>query len=803
MLPAARKHSKRLAGKAPDSPPKLSEVKKGKGLAQLVATDAVSGRILYDVDEETSWRHPSTTDRPSASVPPDSDVSSLTASAAALKSTLSSTKVKPTSADKRRLSFDDDKKSSSGCMDDDDNFSTSTASTKPEYTALDNLATKLISFPYLKEVIENSCVCKLCHAPVKLSQETFGLATNLCLECCPDDRRRNIHRTLLEADKIEDPAEPPAPEGAKKEQQDSAKRYLINTLMVLGMQQIGAGLTCMEKFFGTLGVKTSFGNGATFKQIQDKLGEAQQSVMKEVLSENLDHAIECAIAAGEQPDEDSRVPLPISDDAGWQKRSVGFSNHDSSSGHLLAICARSKKVLGVRVYSTRCGTCDRGRPVVDDEDQPTQAQVLQPAAGHRCPKNFSGSSKAMESIAAAEVVEEIWNTGKAWVHTMIGDDDATTRSTCTTNWKAYKEAHPGVPQHTYWPFRLSNKNQRVYAKSGRLDWHVRPPAQFLCDPTHRLRVFTGKYYAAAQKEKETDISKADAHRMKRNLGDAVKQYRGASFERFQQAVDAALYHHFNKHEYCDPVWCKYCGDNPTKKNPRNLVRDDNSKKWPNMFKIHKYYTAEEFLRQLWHIWDSQKNESMNRKIAAAAPKDVVFSTTMSLADRIALIIIIDSVGFAAAMRRIITKLTGTTNVRLPAVSQVCFNRLDVTAGWYKQHRQKIETKSKRAQKQIKTIKKCIAADQKAERQGSYYQHGIAVDLKDPPPDETEEETIAVEAAAEATKKRKKRPAPAPEGGPAAKKQKVCPSCGEEGHERKSSKKCRNNPRYKQKTNEQA
>lgn len=48
---------------------------------------------------------------------------------------------------------------------------------------LDDASAKLIPFVQLKQFIESTCCCKTCHLEIELTQSTFVLATNLCIQC--------------------------------------------------------------------------------------------------------------------------------------------------------------------------------------------------------------------------------------------------------------------------------------------------------------------------------------------------------------------------------------------------------------------------------------------------------------------------------------------------------------------------------------------------------------------------------------------------------------------------------------------
>ena len=84
-----------------------------------------------------------------------------------------------------------------------------------------------------------------------------------------------------------------------------------------------------------------------------------------------------------------QVLLIVSFDMGWQKHSSG-NKYDSLSGHAFMIGAESRKVIHCVVTSKMCATCQSA------ESNGTVAKE------HKCPKNYSGSSKAMEADAALE-----------------------------------------------------------------------------------------------------------------------------------------------------------------------------------------------------------------------------------------------------------------------------------------------------------------------------------------------------------------------------------------------------------------
>jgi len=70
------------------------------------------------------------------------------------------------------------------------------------------------------------------------------------------------------------------------------------------------------------------------------------------------------------------------------------------------------------------------------------------------------------------------------------------------------------------------------------------------------------------------------------------------------------------------------------------------------------------LGQVYHKFMSQKSESLHQQISCVAPKDKHFSSSMALSDRVALVVITDSVGYEAGVLMIFQEL----GVDLPPVT---------------------------------------------------------------------------------------------------------------------------------------
>lgn len=669
--------------------------------------------------------------------------------------------------------------------------------------AISDVGSKLIPFGQLKAFVESNCCCRHCHAKIEVTQETFGLATNLCLLCESreedDGRRTTRHKATMMAERIN-----PTP------QHDSGSNYISNFMLMIAMQMLGLGVQSTTVFLGLLGMRPSLGNTARWKKIQEEIGRVQEQVAKEVMEENQDRAIQAALDDGVVPSEEAggRIGLTTSIDGGWQKRSSG-KQYDSPSGHNLLVDCRTKLVLARKVYSKLCATCfrherkqaasseqkestDGDNDIVnssDEEGDVPEPRIIEQVKDHRCPRNYEGSSKAMESYGAVDLVTQLWQSPKnIWAKTIIGDDDSTSRAALTIDLAQYGVDHPDEPKDSYWPRNpdKDGKKGSFVDNKGKLHWSMTPPSTFLCDPTHRTRVVGSKLFELAGKSGTTLVTRADALRLKRNYGYAHKQARGKPFNEYKIAMESALYHHGNDHQYCDPAWCRYAaGTKDPAENKRSVLIG--TVKWHNLEKVHKKYTTNDMLQMCHHEFDSQKNESLNTRIATYAPKNKTFSYTKSLEDRIDLVIIIDSIGYSSGITRIITRLTGRTATLSP-VQRLWLANQDKLDLRKKQYKSMTSTKKARAKRVQERIKQSVAEDKKAARRGMYYGSGIAVEGETPPLEALQRQLKEEEAKKQQKKElaalRKER-----------KDKGLCIYCGGSDHKKRTSTKCGEHQQY--------
>jgi len=580
---------------------------------------------------------------------------------------------------------------------------------------------------------------------ISLDQKTYKLATVLTFTC------KYGHVFTVSPEKVDESK--PA----------SCENFKINFCFILAMQVLGKGLRTMCAFLGLLGIRSTEGNYKIWKRIQDKVGESQQRLAEQCCSENLRKEVEATIASGILPMDDGRVPIAASGDTGWQGNGSRMT-YNSQSGQTTLCGGLTKKVVAYKYFSKLCRTCQ-----IHSNKDPDSTQ---PPPKHRCPKNWSESSKSMEPHGILECVKSIWRSGIAWVNTFISDDDSSSRA-------ALK--HPILTQIAKgyinkWPLDKNNKEVKC---TGRLPDDIHAVSTFLVDPSHRRRVVGSQQFKIEKTVK--GMKKSDCECYIRNFGYAVKQNRHKSFEEFETAMKAVLEHHFDNHEFCSPVWCHFRedshrkSDDTTRAKLRNLSVEENKVVYIEMKKIHDAATTRENLLMLLHGYDSQKNEALNRAFTKLAPKNIVFSKTFSLFDRLSFVIIIDSVGYAEGLRRLLADIFEDEDNDPGPVLLGWANREDIFKQYILKRQQTKKEKIRRTKEKKIRLSKQRANDRRAKRRGDRYGRGVAI------LPEEDEDNVA-ETGVRVSRTQRQRPSPT-----------QC-KCGRTDHVRISFNDCELNPK---------
>ena len=591
----------------------------------------------------------------------------------------------------------------------------------------------------LFDAIEKYFTCPHCKTQnVEAKQCTVGFATTIDIEC----KQCSKWLTAIE------------PTVKDNEPTISKRRgfldYVINYAAVLLMQQLGVSLDALELVLAHFGIAASSGNYHKWKSIQDIIGRAEQQVSKQVMEENLKKEVELAKnaardkyvewektngATATQSDKvqqmrsflncvNGKVGIPISSDGAWQKRSLGKHSMNSSTGHNYAVGARSKKILNLVVYSQHCKLC-----------------YLADLAGkeppvHRCGKNYEAemSAKAMEGEGTVQHCIDIHSSlaCEAYVHTLITDDDSTVRANTKHSYKAVAIRDYGLnfkKKNTDWPWKYDSKGEQYFLEDrGKLPLHVAPVKEWWSDVGHRVKLIGSVAFSLEGKSKKNLAAGTHLHRweclqLKRSAGYYFKGTESLEqpFDVYCKKAKCFYLHLFNDHSLCNASWCKILQG----KTPKKKYRDKEKVHSVLFKKVEEGmapYLCTEALRQTYHKFSTQKNESLNRKSTAVAPKDRHFGSTSSLKDRLSWVVIHDSVGYRVGTTRLFSHIGITPGTILQEFNRRRDRRLFMKSV----NRNLKKTKRKRAAKVLKKIKEGSKADIKATKAGMSYGSGIAM-----------------------------------------------------------------------------
>jgi len=284
------------------------------------------------------------------------------------------------------------------------------------------------------------------------------------------------------------------------------------------------------------------GSYKIWKAIQDKVGETQQNVAKQCCSENLQKEVEATNASGIVPNEEGRTPIACSSDTGWQGNGSHMT-YNSQSGQTTLCGGLTKKVVAYECFSKLCRTCH------DFEKDNTDDSNIHPI--HCCPRNWTESSKSMEPHGILKCIKKVWLSNIAWSDTIISDDDSTSRA-ATKHPLQTQMARGDIDE---WPI---DKAKKQIKSTGRLPPEINPICTYLVDPSHQRRVYGSALYKLEAMLK--GMNKMDVECLIQNFGYAVKQNHEKCEEEFAKAMMAALEHHFDNHQYCNPLWCHFRED---------------------------------------------------------------------------------------------------------------------------------------------------------------------------------------------------------------------------------------------------
>lgn len=363
----------------------------------------------------------------------------------------------------------------------------------------------------------------------------------------------------------------------------------------------------------------------------------------------------------EQP---STTPCQFKYDMGWQKRGSGRA-YDSKSGVGTLIGNKTGKICAYGVKTKDCRMCNfhMNKGKVPPE--------------HKCQKNWSGSSKAMEPSVAVDVIKEV-EQQNVQVSVLIMDDDATTMARIKEN-----IAHP----ITKWS-----------------------------DLNHTKKHLGNSLYSLQKKHKS--FSNKCVQFIQKCFSYAVIQNKNQP-EKLKSALCQIVPHAFGDHSNCDS-WCGYLSNPETYKHKslphgKDLCGKDLQEDLNNILSV--------FVNNVEKIAPAASTkdvESFNNMIASKAPKRIHFAASSSLQNRVNCAVAEKNIG-----SNYVNQVNTSVGVSPGSIFKKYAERKDNTR---KRRLQYENTRAFKKQKLQRKLKKNQVNSQCESREGITYQS--AIDLSD-------------------------------------------------------------------------
>ena len=315
--------------------------------------------------------------------------------------------------------WSEEDESSSEDESDDEGF------VKPQSTRVIVEADPMLDF------IERNSSCRQCNSEVKVNFDTTCLATSCELLC------------LNPACEYVDHSTPPAAANIPCNNVDNRQRttdHSINVLFVLGFLSCGDGGKEAARVLGLLGLPNDTTmETRSFPLIESRIGGSIRQLAKDIVLETVTEEVRLTMAASPDFDDNDfsnwkrsvvekedgyvlpreKYPrLTASIDMGWQQKGSGRA-FNSQSGHALYIGALTRKAISYCVKSKLCSGCDAM----------ARRGLEGPAKAHECVKNHFGSSGAMESAAALDMIIQLYDEYKCILKVIVADDDSSNKAT--------------------------------------------------------------------------------------------------------------------------------------------------------------------------------------------------------------------------------------------------------------------------------------------------------------------------------------------------------------------------------------
>jgi len=419
--------------------------------------------------------------------------------------------------------------------------------------------------------------------------------------------------------------------------------YALNICYVLAFIQSGDGGTEAARVLGLCGLPNSTTmQSRTFGTIESTIYPIIEGMTERMLFSNL--KAEVALAFGDQVNEDGaksfdlwvEKKLPPSEwpviccggDMGWSQKGSGRT-FNSNSGHAMFIANLTRKPVAKHICCKACKMCKTWcRHHGADED----------VQEHECVSNFDGSSGSMEPEAMLEMHKTLHNKHQTIVGTIVTDDDSSIKAKLK-----WSNADHMTNNNTTDVPKITNRAGNIAPRpdKGGTPGNMPEPG-FLADPNHRRKTLANELHALEKLGKQPNkkdmnkkwnltVTKMDVLRTSKNFAFKAKTLKNKTTDEDMLGSSmAVIEHHFDNHEHCGG-WCRR-RDQTDEERKKHCCRckDKDSALCEKLQQLIRRFIAIEALKELAHSLDTNANESFNQMISWMAPKNKVYSMSVSL-----------------------------------------------------------------------------------------------------------------------------------------------------------------------------
>jgi hypothetical protein len=624
------------------------------------------------------------------------------------------------------------------------------------YASIQDYNILIPQLSFLKFISDNFN-CKHCNG--KFRQRTIlvdkiGLASNVFWKC--------PNKSCLGAATILAPTCQKEATGKFRRRHPTTPRalgdYAINRQVVLACQQSGGGARMASTFGGVLSISKRSIWIKCFTQVEEMIAKSQIVLGRRIIAENLSKEI----ALSPMNEELQQAKLTLMMDGGWDQRASGKA-YNSASGRHVSIGGRTNKVCALVYYSKRCSKCEKGlfhTPILCAN-----------------PDKYDKSSRAMESLGAVETVLEIWkSSSKAYVATIVTDEDSTTRSKLSHSMADLVSAGRMAEEERRYKPKIAGRLGSKKDDHGMLPL-AHPTIEKLSDPIHYVKNYKSELYVWVNASKtKSQTCKADAMRLSRNLAYMLAQYKrgteNCTLEKFERAAKASFQHHWNDHQFCGS-WCQARDWNEEEKEKnKNKFRDKekNPKEYQQQLEIQMKFTETDRMKRVFHEWSTNKTEQIHSLVTNVfLPKRSYYCRTICGRARTYLAVSIDSLGYLEYNKRLYLEL----GLELSCIAAGFYNQQDQRRNMDQVYANTPARRKLRAQQRLENINKEWLKEVIDRRSGNTYRSAMTAPTV--VATETHSDTPVVDGS---MSKERDRP--------------FCRACKNYGHQRRSSRLCPKN-----------